>query len=92
MIQVIKRPLITEKNATFNEQNAYVFEVHQKADKTQIKTAVEKAFRVHVVGVRTQICRGRVRRVGRSVSNVQYWKKAIVKIKAGEKIQLFEGV
>ncbi len=91
MYYVIKRPLITEKNSMLAEKGVYVFEVEQKATKIDIKTAVEKYFRVKVVGVQTAICRGRVKRTRMGESSRPVWKKAVVRLKAGEKISLFEG-
>lgn len=91
MSQIIKRPLVTEKNTVHSAANTYVFEVDAKADKTEIKKAVEKAFSVKVVAVRTMNCRDRQKRAGAKLSKVKYWKKALVKVAAGEKIALFEG-
>ena len=91
MYYVIKKPLITEKNSALNEAGIYVFEVDQTANKTQIKNAVEKFFRVKVASVRTAICRGRSKRTKVGHGKVQYWKKAMVKLVPGEKITLFEG-
>lgn len=92
MIQVIKRPLVTEKNTGHAEQNVYAFEVDKRANKTDIKKAIERVFRVKVSQVRTLVCRDRARRVGKSIAAVKYYKKALVKLAAGEKIQMFEGV
>lgn len=91
MRQVIKRPLITEKNSQMAEAGMYVFEVETKASKTDIKKAIEKLFRVKVSSVNTALCRGRSKRTKMGVGAVPYWKKAIVKLKSGEKIALFEG-
>lgn len=91
MFGIIKRPLVTEKNSMYSAMNTYVFEVDRKADKRQIKIAIEKAFNVKVEDVRTQICRNRARRTGAKLSAVRYWKKAFVKLPEGEKIGLFEG-
>lgn len=91
MFEIIKRPLVTEKNSVYSAMNTYVFEVDKKADKKQIKVAIEKAFNVKVDAVRTQVCRNRARRTGAKVSAVRYWKKAFVKLQEGEKIGLFEG-
>lgn len=91
MLDVIKRPLVTEKNSIYNSLNTYVFEVDVKARKTQIKSAIESAFQVKVEGVRTVNCRNRSRRAGAKMSPVSYWKKAFVKLAPGEKISLFEG-
>jgi large subunit ribosomal protein L23 len=90
--QVIKRPLVSEKNAVHSEQaNTYAFEVDRTATKEEIKSAVEKAFRVKVEDVRTMICRGRYFRKQMRLGAPKPWKKALVKLKAGEKISVFEG-
>lgn len=92
MYQIIKKPLISEKNAGHAEdENTYAFEVAMNATKIQIKSAVEKAFSVKVEAVRTQICRGRYFRKQARLGPPKHWKKALVKIKAGEKIPIFEG-
>jgi large subunit ribosomal protein L23 len=91
--QIIKRPLIlTEKgNALRETQNQYLFEVERTANKAQIRDAVETLFNVKVLGVHTLNVRGRMRRMGRGKSKTRNWKKAIVELKAGEKIDMFEG-
>ena len=90
---VVKRPLITEKSERARESNRqYAFEVHQDATKIQVKNAVEKLFAVHVTAVRTSIARGKNKRVGRSMGRRPNWKKAVVTLKEGETIALFEGV
>jgi len=73
-------------------QNKYVFEVAQKANKTQIKQAVEKAFKVKVNGVNVITVPGKTRRVKRQMVLTPSRKKAIVILKPGEKIEFFEGV
>ncbi len=90
-IEIIKRPLITEKNTYHAEKNTYVFKVDSKSTKPEIRKAVEVAFGVKVVTVRTAICRDRARRTAKNVSKVNYWKKAMVQIAEGQKIKLFEG-
>jgi large subunit ribosomal protein L23 len=92
MKQVIKAPLITEKNTYHNAASVYVFEVDLKASKTDIKAAVEKNFKVKVDGVRTSICRGHSKNTKFGATKIPYWKKAYVKLSEGEKIALFEGV
>jgi large subunit ribosomal protein L23 len=90
--QIIKRPLIlTEKGNRLREQGQYLFEVERTANKAQIRNAVETLFSVKVVRVHTLIVRGRMRRMGRGHSKTQNWKKAMVLLKAGETIDLFEG-
>jgi large subunit ribosomal protein L23 len=89
---VVKRPLITEKSERGREAaQQYAFEVHRDATKIQVKTAVEKLFGVHVTAIRTSIARGKNKRVGRSFGRRPNWKKAIVTLKQGEAISLFEG-
>ena len=88
---IIKKPLMTEKNSQMAEDRTYVFEVDASATRTEIKKAVEKYFRVKVDSVRTLVGRGRVKRTKMGVSDVRYWKKAMVKLALGEKISLFEG-
>jgi large subunit ribosomal protein L23 len=90
---VIKRPLIlTEKgNALREKENKYLFEVARGANKIEIKDAVETLFNVKVEEVHTMIVRGRIRRMGRGHAKTQNWKKAIVKVAAGESIELGEG-
>ena len=89
---VIMRPLITEKAQLQTAQNKYVFEVDKRANKLQIKDAVEIAFNVHVQNVNTMMMKGKIRRYGRNQSKRPDWKKAVVTLAPGEKIELFEGV
>ena len=92
LYQVLRRPIITEKNTALQEQNKYAFEVAEKANKHQIKQAVEKAFKVKVVGVNVLTVPGKTRRVGRRQVKTSPWKKAVVTLEAGQKIEFFEGV
>ncbi len=92
MVQVIKEPLVTEKSAVLNEMGVYVFRVDLKSTKTQIREAIEKNFDVKVQKVTTSVCRGRSKTNKFGHTKVPYWKKALVKLKEGEKISLFEGV
>ena len=91
MLQIIKKPLVSEKNAMHAEQGSYAFRVDLKANKADVKKAVEKAFGVKVDSVRTMICRGRFFRKQMQIGAPKPWKKALVKLKTGEKISLFEG-
>ena len=88
---IIKRPLVTEKNSWLAEGGVYVFEVDKKAEKSEIKKAVEKFFRVKVLNVRTAVCRGRAKKTKLGVSKPAQWKKAWVRLAPGQKIGLFEG-
>lgn len=91
MSQVIKRPLVTEKNSILAETGVYAFEVERKATKTEIKSAVEKFFQVKVKSVNTLQCRSRSKRTRVGESKPKYWKKAMVRLMPGEKISIFEG-
>jgi large subunit ribosomal protein L23 len=90
---VIKRPLIlTEKGNVLREtQNTFLFEVDRRANKIQIRNAVEKLFNVKVEEVRTMVVRGHLRRMGRGHEKTKNWKKAIVSVKSGDTIEFFEG-
>ena len=90
--EVLRRPLVTEKSTRLSEQDKYVFEVDKKASKDQIKQAVEVAFKVNVTGVNIIKVPGETKRVGRRAITTQSWKKAVVTLKVGDKIQYFEGV
>lgn len=90
---VIVRPLITEKaNLEKEKKNVYQFEVPLIAKRQEIREAVEKVFGVKVVGVRTQIVRGKFKRIGRHIGKRPNWKKAIVTLQEGDKIDIFEGM
>ena len=90
--QVLRRPLITEKNTALQALGKYAFEVAGKANKPQIRQAVEKAFGVKVTAVNVISVPGKTRLVGRRQVLTQSWKKAIVTLQAGDTIQFFEGV
>ena len=92
LYEVLRRPLITEKGAGLQEQGKYVFEVASGANKPQIKQAVEKAFNVTVTAVNVMTVHGKTRRVGRRQVLTSPIKKAIVSLKPGDKIEIFEGV
>jgi len=88
---IIKRPLLTEKSAVERmNRNRFFFEVDIKATKKQIKEAVKKLFNVTPIDVRTMIVRGKTRYIGRTLSKKPNWKKAIVTLKQGEHIDIFE--
>ncbi len=91
MYQILRKPLVSEKNSMLAENGVYVFEVEKEATKTEVKNAVEKLFRVKVVTVRTAVCRGRAKKNKFGVGPVQYWKKALVQLAPGQKISIFEG-
>lgn len=90
---VLVRPLVTEKSTRLMSQaNAYTFEVAPKATKVQIRQAVEQIFRVNVVDVRTMWVRGKKRRRGRYEGRRPDWKKAVVRLAEGQRIEIFEGL
>ena len=92
LYEVLRRPLVTEKNAALQVRGKYGFEVAGEANKEQIKQAVEKAFNVTVTKVNVMIVPGKGKRVrGRRIMSPS-WRKAIVTLKPGEKIEIFEGV
>ena len=90
--EVLRRPLITEKNTALQAQGKYAFEAARGANKHQIKQAVEKAFKVKVTAVNVMTVPGKERRIGGRQVLTRPWKKAIVTLKLGDKIELFEGV
>lgn len=91
--EVLRRPLLTEKtNLQSDTENRYSFEVDRRANKLQVKEAVEKAFNVKVVAVNIMNMPSKQRRMGRQIGHRPAWKKAVVKLAAGQRIQLFEGV
>ncbi len=88
--EIIRRPLITEKGVTKKDtERTLCFEVAPDANKTQVKAAVEKLFKVKVAEVRTSNLEGKLRRRGRFAGYRSDWKKAYVKLKAGEKVPDF---
>lgn len=89
---IIRRPLITEKATDLQQQDKYVFEIARSANKVQVKGAVEKVFSVHVVDVNMVTVPGKLKRRGRRQVPTSAWKKAIVRLKSGDRITYFEGV
>ena len=90
--ETVVRPLITEKtSAAFQDRGEYTFEVHPDASKPQIRQAIEDLFGVKVTDVWTSNQRGKEKRMGRTVGRRPSWKKAIVKLREGDTIEIFEG-
>jgi large subunit ribosomal protein L23 len=90
--RILKRPLITEKSTTQKElQNKLFFEVDPRANKIEIKQAVEQIFKVDVLDVTTMNMDGKKKRVGRFITHRPDWKKAVVTIKPGQRVEFFEG-
>lgn len=91
--QIVKRPLLTEKSDRLREtNNQYCFEVDVRANKLEVKAAIESLFEVKVSSVRIQNRIGKAKRMGRFTGKRADWKKAFVTLKEGEVIELFEGV
>ena len=90
--QIIRRPLVTEKTTLLREGNQYIFEVDPRANKIEIERAVEKLFKVKVLGVRTQNILGKQKRYGRLMGKKRDWKKAIVTVAPGSSIEIFDKV
>ena len=94
-LEVIIRPLVTEKSTALSGANKYIFQVDVRANKPQIKEAVEKAFDVTVTGVNTMMMKGKPRgsrNLRRKITHGTDWKKAVVTLAPEDKIELFEGV
>ena len=87
---IIIRPLITEKSTTLMAEGKYVFEVAKAANKIEIAKAISQIFNVKVVSVNTVNVEGKVKRMGRSIGKRSDYKKAIVKLAAGESIEFFK--
>lgn len=92
LYEVLRRPLITEKNTALQALNKYAFEVADGANKMMIQEAVEKAFKVKVTKVNVITMQGKTKKVGRRMTHTNPWKKAVVTLHAGDKIEYFEGV
>ena len=90
--EILVRPIITEKNTMLNDQGKYTFEVLQDANKIEIKRAVDEIFNVGVTGVNVVNVTGKLRRMGRHSGMTRSWKKAIVTLAPGQRIELFQGV
>ncbi len=89
--QVLISPVVSEKSYGQIVENRYTFKVHKDAHKTQIRQAVEELFDVHVVAVNVLKVQPKPKRRGLITGTKRGWKKAIVEVKAGEKIDIFEG-
>lgn len=96
MSAILKRPIVTEKMTAQQEKGMYAFEVDGGANKIEVARAVEKKFNVTVLEVRTQRVKGKTKtqmtRKGRFTGRTSAWKKAIVRLKEGDKIEFFQNV
>ena len=90
---IIKRVLVTEKSTIVKDGwNQYVFAVDKRANKIEIAGAVEKLFKVKVLEIRTMNMQGKKKRVGKTIGEKPSWKKAVVTLAAGNRIEVYEGV
>jgi large subunit ribosomal protein L23 len=89
--EVVIRPVISEKSYALIGQNKYTFRVHPDAHKTQIGSAIEEIFNVTVTEVRTMAVRSKPKRRGWTSGRTRSWKKAVVELAPGDRIELFEG-
>ena len=90
--QVIIRPVVSEKTFVLAEAGKYTFRVHERAHKTQIRQAIEQLFDVNVVEVRTAFVRSKPKRRGQTYGRTRQWKKAIVEVRPGQTIPIFQGL
>ena len=91
--QIIQRPLVTERSMVIRDtQNKYSFKVHPRATKPEIRKAIEELFSVRVTGVATMNVAGKPKRLGRSTGYRASWKKAIVTVAPGQKIEIYDAV
>ena len=91
-LEVLRRPVVTEKSTYLQERGRYVFEVAPSANKREIRQAVEDAFDVKVLSVNTMHVRGKRKRFGPRLVEQRSWKKAVVTLAPGNTITIFEGV
>jgi large subunit ribosomal protein L23 len=90
--KIIRKPLITEKSTRQKEDSGqYVFEVHRSANKIEIQSAIERLFKVKVLQVRTSNVMGKIKRLGKRYGKRPDWKKAIITLREGDRIDFFEG-
>ena len=93
MYHIIRRALITEKSTIAKEEsNKYIFEVDRRANKIEVAKAVEKIFKVKVLDVHVMNVAGKKKRVGRILGEKPSWKKAVVTLAPGSRIEIYEGV
>jgi large subunit ribosomal protein L23 len=90
--QVILKPVLSEKSYVLSAAGKYTFRVHPDAHRTQIRQAVEALFDVHVVEVRTLSVKSKPKRRGTTRGRTRAWKKAIVEVRSGESIPIFQGL
>ena len=93
MHQIVKRAIITEKSTILKDaSNQYIFEVDARANRIQVGQAIEKLFKVNVLDVRVMNVLGKKKRMGRTIGQKRSWKKAVVTLAPGSRIEVHEGV
>lgn len=90
--EIIIKPVVTEKSVDLMQENKYCFRVAKDANKIEIKNAIEEIFKVTVVSVNTVNVHGKMKRMGRTQGKTASWKKAVVTLREGDSIEVFEGL
>lgn len=90
--EIIIKPVVTEKSVDLMQENKYCFKVAKDANKIEIKNAIEEIFKVTVVNVNTVNVHGKMKRMGRTQGMTAGWKKAVVTLREGDSIEVFEGL
>lgn len=90
--EIIIKPVVTEKSVDLMQENKYCFKVAKDANKIEIKNAIEEIFKVTVVNVNTVNVHGKMKRMGRTQGTTASWKKAVVTLREGDSIEVFEGL
>ena len=90
--EIIIKPVVTEKSVDLMQENKYCFRVAKNANKIEIKNAIEEIFKVTVINVNTVNVHGKMKRMGRTQGKTASWKKAVVTLREGDSIEVFEGL
>lgn len=90
--EIIIKPVVTEKSVDLMQENKYCFKVAKDANKIEIKNAIEEIFKVTVVNVNSVNVHGKMKRMGRTQGMTASWKKAVVTLREGDSIEVFEGL
>ena len=90
--EIIIKPVVTEKSVDLMQENKYCFKVAKDANKIEIKNAIEEIFKVTVVNVNTVNVHGKMKRMGRTQGMTASWNKAVVTLREGDSIEVFEGL
>ena len=90
--EIIIKPVVTEKSVDLMQENKYCFKVAKNANKIEIKKAIEEIFKVTVTNVNTVNVHGKLKRMGRTQGKTASWKKAVVTLREGDSIEVFEGL